>query len=104
MLKRVTIDIFKHSRPSKSILTKEVSSLLQHFVHQALTLCLQIGIDPVEVKVQFNASPSANETQGDHPGRYHLTTAPEVALLMPRHIPVGSTRQIVCDMRNSSNS
>ena len=73
-------------------------------MHQALTLCLQIGIDPVEVKVQFNASPSANETQGDHPGRYHLPTAPEVALLMPRHIPVGSKRQIVCDMRNSSRS
>ena len=71
---------------------------------QMLTFVIHIGIDPVEVKVQFNATPSANETRGDHPGRYHLPTAPEVALLMPRHIQVGSRRQIVCDMRDSEDS
>ena len=54
--------------------------------------------------MQFNATPSANERLGEHPGRYHLPSAPEVALLMPRHVQTGSKRQIVCDMRDSLSS
>ena len=66
--------------------------------------CTQAGMDPDNLQVQFNASPSANERLGDHPGWYHLPSAPELALLMPRHVKTGSKRQIVCDMSNSTSS
>ena len=69
-----------------------------------LMQCSQAGIDPIDLQVQFNATPGGNERLRDHPGQYHLPSAPEVALLMPRHVQTGSKRQIVCDMRNSTSS
>ena len=104
----VIIGIFTHSRQSRNILTNGVSYYFEQtiiYINCSLQFMIwRSGMDPVELKIQFNKTPSANERAGDHPGRYHLPTAPEVALLMPRHIRHGTHRQIVCDMRDSPNS
>lgn len=62
-----------------------------------------IDLDPEDVQIEFSALPSDNE-QGDHPKRKILPSAPEVAVLLPRHISIGARRNIVCNYRNPANS
>ena len=58
--------------------------------------------NPEEISFELHATDKPSNQQ--HPGRFHLPSAPEIALLLPGSIPENSTRTMVCSVRQSSHN
>ena len=94
------ISIFQQLRLS---LTQECSnSYLRSFV-TVNEYIQQNNLNPDELQIELHAVDKP--APGQHIGRLHLPTAPEIALLLPTSIPRNSERRVVCNVRsNNSNN
>ena len=59
------------------------------------------GNPTLEVSIQLHATD--RPTNNQHPGRYHLPTAPEISVLMPGEIRENQSHSIVCSMRHQDD-
>jgi hypothetical protein len=62
----------------------------------------RLEVNPTELCIQLHAT--SRPGNGEHPGRYHLPTAPEISLLMPTNPPADAMRSIICAVRQGNEN
>ena len=92
--RQLDIAIFEKLR----IILEECENSYLHSFQSVNEFVQTSDIDPTEVSIQLHATD--RPTNNQHPGRYHLPTAPEISVLMPGEIRGNQSRSIVCSMRH----
>lgn len=96
--KNLILDLYRKTR--LSIETEANNSYLKAYKIM-LDYIEENNLNPEELRYELHATDKPPE--GQHPGRYNLPSAPEIAMLMPTTIHNNAERSIVCSLRQSSD-
>ena len=87
-------------RTLQDILTRDCNNPYLRSFLSINEFIVQQNLNPEELRIELRAT--ERPPTGHHPGRYHVPTAPEVALLKDINPPAGSHRAVVCSVRQRS--